>query len=64
MAASDVRDGEGCASLRWPHASRSDEALLETSVAAADISKKLPEILTPMTSSLFERFGVTGPLHR
>jgi transcriptional regulator with XRE-family HTH domain len=41
-------------------ASRSDEALLETTVPAADISKNLAEILTPMAGSLFERFGVTG----
>jgi transcriptional regulator with XRE-family HTH domain len=41
-------------------AARSDEALLEATVSATDISKNLSEILTPMVSSLFERFGVTG----
>lgn len=41
-------------------AARSDEALLETTVSVAEISQKLPEILTPLVASLLERFGVTG----
>jgi transcriptional regulator with XRE-family HTH domain len=41
-------------------AARSDEALLEANVTASEISKNLPQILTPMVSSLFARFGMTG----
>ena len=41
-------------------AARSDEAVLETTVAAKDITPKLGEILHPLVASLFERFGVTG----
>lgn len=41
-------------------AARSDEALLEATVPAATISAKLPSIITPMASSLFERFGIAG----
>lgn len=41
-------------------AARSDEALLETTITIGEISKNLPKVLTPMVSSLFERFGVTG----
>lgn len=41
-------------------AARSDEALLERTVPATTIADNLPEIITPMASSLFERFGVAG----
>lgn len=41
-------------------AARSDEALLETTVAVQDINEKLAEILHPLVASLFERFGVSG----
>jgi transcriptional regulator with XRE-family HTH domain len=41
-------------------AARSDEALLETTVPAMAISENLPAIITPMASSLFERFGIAG----
>jgi transcriptional regulator with XRE-family HTH domain len=41
-------------------AARSDEALLETTVSAHEISARLPQILHPLVASLFERFGVTG----
>jgi hypothetical protein len=41
-------------------AARSDEALLETTVAVRDINEKLAEVLHPLVASLFERFGVSG----
>jgi transcriptional regulator with XRE-family HTH domain len=41
-------------------AARSDEALLETTVAVQDIKKKLAEVVHPLAASLFERFGVSG----
>jgi transcriptional regulator with XRE-family HTH domain len=41
-------------------AARSDEALLETTVPAREISEKLSQFLHPVAASLFERFGVTG----
>jgi transcriptional regulator with XRE-family HTH domain len=41
-------------------AARSDEAVLETTVPARDITAKLAEIVHPLVASLFERFGVTG----
>jgi len=41
-------------------AARSDEALLETTVAVQDIHEKLAEVLHPLAASLFERFGVSG----
>jgi transcriptional regulator with XRE-family HTH domain len=41
-------------------AARSDEAVLETTVAVQDINEKLAEVLHPLVASLFERFGVTG----
>ncbi len=37
-----------------------DEALLETTVVASTIVNTLPEIVTPLASSLFERFNVSG----
>lgn len=39
---------------------RSDEVLLETEVAASDVSDRLAEHLYPMVAALYERFGVTG----
>jgi transcriptional regulator with XRE-family HTH domain len=41
-------------------AARSDEALLETTVAVQDIQEKLAEVVHPLAVSLFERFGVSG----
>jgi hypothetical protein len=41
-------------------AARSDEALLETTVAVQDIKENLAEVLHPLMTSLFERFGVSG----
>jgi hypothetical protein len=41
-------------------AARSDEALLETTVAVPDIKEKLAEVVHPLAASLFERFGVSG----
>jgi transcriptional regulator with XRE-family HTH domain len=41
-------------------AARSDEAVLETTVAVQDINERLAEVLHPLVASLFERFGVTG----
>jgi transcriptional regulator with XRE-family HTH domain len=41
-------------------AARSDEALLETTVPAADIEKNLAIYVFPLVASLYERFGVTG----
>jgi len=41
-------------------AARSDEALLEATAPVSTVSKNLPAIVTPMASSLFERFGVAG----
>jgi transcriptional regulator with XRE-family HTH domain len=41
-------------------AARSDEALLETTVAVQDIKEKLTEVVHPLAASLFERFGVSG----
>ncbi len=40
-------------------AARSDEALLQTSIPAQDISARLAEHLYPLASSLYEKFGVT-----
>jgi transcriptional regulator with XRE-family HTH domain len=40
--------------------SKSDEAMLATSVAATKIETNLAEILLPLVSSLFERFSITG----
>lgn len=42
------------------HAARSDEAVLEATVSATDITERLGEHLFPMIASLYERFGVTG----
>ena len=42
------------------HAARSDEAVLEVTVPAENITGRLAEHLFPMISSLYERFGVTG----
>jgi hypothetical protein len=41
-------------------AARSDEALLETTVAVQDIKERLAEVVHPLAVSLFERFGVSG----
>jgi transcriptional regulator with XRE-family HTH domain len=41
-------------------AARSDEALLETTVAVQDVKERLAEVLHPLVASLFERFGVSG----
>ena len=41
-------------------AARSDEALLEATATVGEISQNLPQLLMPLVSSLFERFGVTG----
>jgi transcriptional regulator with XRE-family HTH domain len=41
-------------------AARSDEAVLETTVAVQDIHDKLADVLHPLVASLFERFSVTG----
>jgi transcriptional regulator with XRE-family HTH domain len=41
-------------------AARSDEALLETTVAVQDVNERLAEVLHPLAASLFERFGVSG----
>jgi transcriptional regulator with XRE-family HTH domain len=41
-------------------AARSDEAMLEATIPAAEIDARLAEHLHPMIASLFERFGVTG----
>jgi transcriptional regulator with XRE-family HTH domain len=41
-------------------AARSDEAMVEAIVPAADIEKNLAALLFPLVSSLYERFGVTG----
>jgi transcriptional regulator with XRE-family HTH domain len=41
-------------------AARSDEALLETTVAVQDIQENLGEVLHPLAVSLFERFGISG----
>lgn len=40
-------------------AARSDEALLQTSIPAQDISAHLAEHLYPLSTSLYEKFGVT-----
>jgi len=40
--------------------SRTDEAMLEATVPAAAIEPELSRYVTPLVSSLFERFGVTG----
>lgn len=42
------------------HAARSDEAVLETEFPAKDIEARLAEIVCPLVSSLYERFGVSG----
>ena len=42
------------------HAARSDEAVLETTVPADDITGRLGQHLFPMIASLYERFGITG----
>lgn len=41
-------------------AARSDEAMLEAVIPAADIEKNLAAHIFPLVSSLYERFGVTG----
>lgn len=41
-------------------AARSDEAMLESVIPAADIEKNLATYIFPLVSSLYERFGVTG----
>lgn len=41
-------------------AARSDEAMLEAVVPAADIEKNLATYLFPLVSSLYQRFGATG----
>ena len=41
------------------HAARSDEAVLETTVSADDITGRLAQHLFPMIASLYERFGIT-----
>lgn len=41
-------------------AARSDEALLEATVAVQDIKERLAEVIHPLAASLFERFGVSG----
>ena len=42
------------------HAARSDEAMLEAEIPAADIEGRLAEQLLPLLASLYERFGVAG----
>lgn len=42
------------------HAARGDEAILETESPADVIRENLAELLFPMVSSLYERFGVAG----
>jgi transcriptional regulator with XRE-family HTH domain len=42
------------------HAARSDEAVLETSLSAENVEARLAEILLPLVSSLFDRFGIAG----
>ena len=41
-------------------AARSDEAMLEAVIPAADIESNLASHLYPLVASLYERFGVTG----
>jgi transcriptional regulator with XRE-family HTH domain len=41
-------------------AARSDEAMLEAIIPAADIEKNLVAHIFPLVASLYERFGVTG----
>src|SRR5258708_19608445 len=41
-------------------AARSDEALLETTVAVQDIKEKLAEVVHPLAVSLFDPFLLTG----
>jgi transcriptional regulator with XRE-family HTH domain len=41
-------------------AARSDEALLEATIPAADIERNLAVYVFPLVASLYERFGVTG----
>jgi transcriptional regulator with XRE-family HTH domain len=41
-------------------ASRSDEAVLETTIPVAEVASRLAEHLHPLIASLDERFGVTG----
>ncbi len=41
--------------------SRSDEAMLEGSASVAAIDANLADPVLPLVSSLFDRFGVTGP---
>lgn len=41
-------------------AARSDEAVLEVSVADTDIAQRLADHIYPLAASLYERFGVTG----
>jgi integrase len=40
--------------------SRSDEALVETTAPVAAVEKELGQLVYPLVSSVFERFGVTG----
>jgi len=42
------------------HAARSDEAVLEATLSADGIEGRLAEILLPMLTSLYDRFGVAG----
>ena len=42
------------------HAARSDEAVLEATIPAENITGQLGEHLHPMIASLYERFGVAG----
>lgn len=39
---------------------RSDEVVLETEVAASEVTDRLADYLYPMVAALYERFGVTG----
>lgn len=41
---------------------RSDEAVLETRLPVDAIEERLAEFLTPLLASLYDRFGVAGPL--
>lgn len=42
------------------HFARSDEAVLETSLSADNVEGRLAELLLPLLSSLFDRFGIAG----
>lgn len=45
------------------YAARSDEAVLETSLSSDNVEGRLAEILLPLLSSLFDRFGIAGLSH-